>query len=129
MLQIIHKLIKSPEDRTQLKLIFANVSEQDILLKDELDKLAKSFPDRFKVFYIIDKPATKDWKGAIGYITKDFLQKNLPSAKEENVKIFVCGPPPMVKSICGSKAPDYSQGELAGYLKDLGFTSEQVFKF
>jgi hypothetical protein len=29
----------------------------------------------------------------------------------------------------GSKTKDYKQGEVAGYLKELGYSTEQVFKF
>lgn len=40
----------------QVSLIFANVSEADILLKDKIDGLAAKHPDRFKVHYVVDKP-------------------------------------------------------------------------
>ena len=43
--------------------------------------------------------------------------------------VQVCGPPPLMKSISGDKAEDKSQGPLTGILKDLGYTSEQVYKF
>ena len=42
-------VLKDPEDRTTTTLIFANQTEEDILLKAELDALAGSHPDRFKV--------------------------------------------------------------------------------
>lgn len=41
----------------------------------------------------------------------------------------VCGPPPMMDSVSGDKAPDKSQGELKGMLADLGYSADQVFKF
>jgi cytochrome-b5 reductase len=34
-----------------------------------------------------------------------------------------------MKAVSGDKAPDKSQGELTGALKDLGYAPEQVFKF
>ena len=34
-----------------------------------------------------------------------------------------------MKAISGDKAEDKSQGPLTGILKDLGYTSEQVYKF
>ncbi len=43
--------------------------------------------------------------------------------------VQVCGPPPLMKAISGDKAEDKSQGPLTGILKDLGYTSEQVYKF
>ena len=41
MLQIAQEVVRNPEDKTQLTLVFANVSEDDILLKKELDDMAK----------------------------------------------------------------------------------------
>ena len=41
MLQIAQEVVRNPEDETQLTLVFANVSEDDILLKKELDDMAK----------------------------------------------------------------------------------------
>jgi len=46
-----------------------------------------------------------------------------------DVLIYVCGPPAFMKAISGDKAKDYSQGEVGGALKELGFSSEQVYKF
>ena len=42
MLQIAQEVVRNPEDRTQLTLVFANISEDDILLKKELDDMAKT---------------------------------------------------------------------------------------
>ena len=35
----------------------------------------------------------------------------------------------MMAAVSGSKGPNYTQGEVEGVLKELGLTSEQVFKF
>lgn len=43
--------------------------------------------------------------------------------------VQVCGPPPMMKAISGDKAEDKSQGELSGHLKEMGYTSDMVYKF
>jgi len=53
----------------------------------------------------------------------------LPGPESENIKVFVCGPPPMYKAISGGKKSPSDQGELTGYLKDLGYSKDQVFKF
>lgn len=42
--------------------------------------------------------------------------------------MFVCGPPPMYKAVCGPKDKG-KQGELAGLLAAAGYTPEMVFKF
>ena len=46
---VLMAVLKDPEDRTAMTLIFANQTEEDILLTAELDALASNHPDRFKV--------------------------------------------------------------------------------
>lgn len=129
MLQIIRRVFneKSTDKDTKVSLIFANQTEDDILLKAELDKIAKENPDRFKVVYALDK-ASKEWTGHSGYVTPELIKSTLPSADEEDSIIFICGPPPMVKSMAGAKNMK-DQGEFSGVLKELGYNQKNVFKF
>lgn len=128
MYQLIRAIFKNPDDKTKVTLVYGNVSEEDILLKKELQHLENTYPQRFKAFYLLDKPP-KDWIGGKGFVTKELLKTVLPEPKEENVKVFVCGPPGMYKAISGGKNGPFDQGELAGYLKELGYDKEQVYKF
>ena len=63
MLQIIRAALKNPADRTKLSLIYANVTAQDILLKEEFDALKAKHPETLKVVYTVDKPDA-GWEGA-----------------------------------------------------------------
>lgn len=126
--QVLHEIAKRPEDKTKVTLIYASQSPSDILLKKELDALVAKKPDQFKIHYFVDK-ADSSWKGETGFISKEFLEKNLFPAKADNVEVFVCGPPGLMNAISGNKKSPSDQGELTGALKDLGFTKEQVFKF
>ncbi|OJJ47786.1 hypothetical protein ASPZODRAFT_94625 [Penicilliopsis zonata CBS 506.65] len=128
MYQLARAIFKNPEDKTKVTLVFGNVSEEDILLKKELNELENTYPQRFKAFYVLDKPP-KEWVGGKGFITKELLKTVLPEPKEENIKIFVCGPPGLYKAISGAKVSPKDQGELTGILKELGYDKEQVFKF
>lgn len=131
MLQIIRRVFdgkKSTDKKTKVTLLFGNVTEEDILLKDELDQIAKKYPDRFKVVYALSK-APENWHGVKGYINKEVAKEHLPAADQQDMMIFVCGPPPMVESISGPKASIKEQGELKGILKELGYTEKNVFKF
>lgn len=81
-----------------------------------MDKLAQKYPDRFKVYYTIDKLAekkeTSSWKGEVGYITADMLKKVLPlpaKKDDEKVLVMVCGPPGFMKLISGEKTKDFKQ--------------------
>ncbi|KAF4320968.1 hypothetical protein BBO99_00005086 [Phytophthora kernoviae] len=125
-LQVVKEICRNPEDSTQVVLVFCNQTEKDIILRDELDALQYMYP-QFHVHYVLDK-AEAGWEGRTGYVTKELIQELMPEPSDDNL-IGVCGPPPMMNAISGNKAPDRSQGELKGLLKELGFTLNQVFKF
>ncbi|KAI3634754.1 hypothetical protein MIR68_007135 [Amoeboaphelidium protococcarum] len=130
-LQIIREILGNPADKTKVTLIFANQSQRDILLKDELDQLAKQHPNQFKLFYTVDK-AEDGWKGFVGYIDEKKLKKaNMPKVSEKDSMVLVCGPPGFMKVMSGDKNPDKSQGEVDpnSLLGKLGFTKDNVYKF
>lgn len=108
-------------------MIFANQTEQDILFRQELDGYEKTYPDRFKVIYVLDK-APENWQGSTGYITQELVKDALPKPDFESSIIFVCGPPPFMEAISGDKNPDKSQGTLRGFLKQLGYIQDRVYK-
>lgn len=55
MLQLIKHVLSDPCDRTQLELLFANKSEEDIMLRDQLEQLAAKHPKQLKIWYTVDK--------------------------------------------------------------------------
>ncbi|KAI0383426.1 ferredoxin reductase-like protein [Hypomontagnella monticulosa] len=128
MYQLCRAIFKNPEDKTKVTLIFGNVSEEDILLKKEFAELENTYPNRFRAFYVLDNPP-KEWVGGKGFITKELLKTVLPEPKNENIKVFVCGPPGLYKAISGTKVSPTDQGELSGILKELGYSKDQVYKF
>jgi len=75
MLQVIEHILSLENDTTVINLLFANVSEKDILLKEKLDTLAEQYPHRFRVFYTIDT-SHRGWSGFTGFITEDMIKKN-----------------------------------------------------
>ena len=128
MYQLARAIFKNPSDKTKVTLIFGNISESDILLKREFEDLENTYPQRFRAFYLLDKPP-EGWTQGKGYITKELLKTVLPEPKEGNLKIFVCGPPGLYKAVSGAKKSPSDQGELLGYLKELGYEKDQVYKF
>ncbi|EMD30879.1 hypothetical protein CERSUDRAFT_120279 [Gelatoporia subvermispora B] len=128
MHQILTHALNDPSNKTRFTLIFANIAERDILLREEFEKLRKEHPDTFNIVYTLDKPES-GWKGYKGYVNKEMIMQHLgPPSLAEKVKIFICGPPGQVAAIAGKKA-GMKQGELGGILKELGYTEDQVFKF
>jgi len=129
MLQVIEKALKDPTDKTKITLLYANLSENDILMKQELDTLARRHRERFKVHYTIDKSTTKWWKQDVGFVNENLITKHLPKPSDDKSIVYVCGPPPMMNHISGEKNKDMTQGELKGLLKKMGYSESQVYKF
>ncbi|XP_028649742.1 NADH-cytochrome b5 reductase 2 [Erpetoichthys calabaricus] len=98
MLQLIRHITSDPEDNTVCHLVFANQTEKDILLRSELEHIAKEHPDQFKLWYTLDKPP-QGWKYSSGFIDADMIRNHMPSP-EEDVLIVMCGPPPMIQYAC-----------------------------
>jgi cytochrome-b5 reductase len=89
MLQIIRAALKNPLDRTALSLIYANVNLDDILLKKELDDLAATHANRFKVYYVLNSPPA-GWTGGVGFVSKDQIENHMPPTNG-NIKVLMCG--------------------------------------
>ena len=77
MLQIIKAIIRGRprnggKDTTEVDLIFANVNQEDILLREDLDTLAKEDAG-FRVHYVLNNPPEK-WDGGVGFVTPDMIK-------------------------------------------------------
>ncbi|KAA0053927.1 NADH--cytochrome b5 reductase 1-like isoform X1 [Cucumis melo var. makuwa] len=114
MYQVSRAILENPEDKTKVHLIYANVTLEDILLKEELDLLAKRYPDRFKIYYVLNQPP-EVWDGGVGFVSKEMIKAHCP-APAADIKILRCGPPPMNKAM----------GE---HLDALGYSPEMQFQF
>jgi cytochrome-b5 reductase len=114
MYQVVNAILKNKADKTKVSLVFGNVTEEDILLRDELDQLARMHADRFRVHYILDKPP-KEWAGSKGYITQEVVKANLP-APGPGVLMLRCGPTPMMEA-------------MKRLLDGMGYSDEMQFQF
>ena len=133
MYQLTRAIFSNPSDKTSVTLVFGNLTEEDILLKREFEELENTYPNRFRAFYLLDKPP-RGWQQGSGHITKELLKTVLPFEPKDGTtgsggKIFVCGPPGLYKAVSGAKKSPQEQGELTGMLKELGYGEEQVYKF
>lgn len=123
MLQVVQEIVQNPEDNTKVTLLFANKTETDILLRTQLDEMSSRHPN-LNVVYTLDTPPAA-WKGQVGYVSAEMVEKHMPGAD----MVLVCGPGPMMNSVCGGKGPKGKQGEVSGVLKALGFNESTVYKF
>lgn len=99
MYQVIRAICESETDTTEVSLIYANRTEEDILLRKELDGFARRYPKQFKVWYMLDTPPVEGWMGGKGFVTQDVMRERLPAkGKEGEVKMMLCGPPGMVNA-------------------------------
>ncbi|KAF2971124.1 dyp-type peroxidase [Xylaria multiplex] len=122
MFQLIRAICEDERDTTEISLIYANRTEADILLRDELEAFARKYPNNFKLYYILDKPSP-DWQGGKGYVTKEIMAERFPAA-DVNSKAMICGPPGMVNA--AKKALVELGFEKPGAMSKMG---DQIFVF
>lgn len=115
MLQLAREILSRPDDSTRLSLLFANQSENDILLRNELDELAAKHPDQFNVWYTVDT-ATENWAYSQGFVNAEMIKDHLEPSSDDTITLM-CGPPPMVNYAC---TPN---------LEALGYPEKQRFAY
>lgn len=62
MYQILQHVLPNPENKTKFTLLFGNVEERDILLREDFEALEKKYPNNFKVVHVLGT-APENWKG------------------------------------------------------------------
>ncbi|OAL01616.1 hypothetical protein IQ06DRAFT_272320 [Phaeosphaeriaceae sp. SRC1lsM3a] len=96
MYQLIRAICEDERDTTEVSLIFANRSEDDILLREELETFARRYPKNLKLWFMLDHPPA-DWQYGSGFVTADVIKSKLP-APSPDTKIMLCGPPGMINA-------------------------------
>lgn len=100
--QLISRILRAKdlgedEDTTALRVVDANKTEGDILLRDELGEFAKKHPDQFQISHILSHPGD-DWQGEKGHVSKEILEKYTFSPEKGTVALL-CGPPTMIQKV------------------------------
>lgn len=93
--QVIQAILKDPEDETEMYVVYANRTEDDILLREELDGWSKKH-DRLKVWYVVQESVREGWQYSTGFITEGVLRDHVPEGSEDTLAL-ACGPPPMIQ--------------------------------
>jgi len=115
MLQVARAILNEPQDQTTLHLIYCNHTREDILLKEALDNLASSNPNRFKVTYTLTREVPENWNGERGRVDAEMIKKYLPPPSEATL-ITTCGP------------SEFDE-VMTNNLTQLGYTKEMICKF
>ncbi|XXG87210.1 hypothetical protein AAC387_Pa11g1954 [Persea americana] len=93
MYQVMQAILKDPEDETEMYLVYANRTQEDILLRKELDEWARRHSN-VKVWYVVEEKR-EGWEYSTGFITETVLREHIPEGSEETLAL-ACGPPPMI---------------------------------
>jgi len=121
MLQVLHGIFRNGKDNTTTaSLLYANQTEEDILVRDELENLEKQFPGRFHLHYTVDRPKEDgSWKGSTGFVSQEMIEKHVirNGVSKGSTQILMCGPPGMLKFACQPA------------LKELGYGADNTFTF
>jgi nitrate reductase (NAD(P)H) len=94
MWQIASQILADPEDKTQVKLLFANRNEEDILLCKELDGHAQKHSN-FTVHYTLSGRTPAEWKYSTGRINEAMLREHVFPASDTTLALL-CGPQGMI---------------------------------
>lgn len=125
----------------KVHLLFINKKEEDILMKDEIDALAKKHPDRFLVTYSLTEEEEKDdsdyqYGRGSAQMALDSLPP--PANGDGSTMVFVCGRDGFVESWGGAVGREATtdgskgkkiQGPLKGWLSEAGYQASEVFKY
>ena len=116
MLQILHSIFANPSTVMRVKLIYANQSENDILVREELEALAKEYPTQFSLWYTVDKAVTPSWQYDTGFINKDMIEKHglFSSGPTE---FFMCGPVRLL-------SPEFRSSSIVSHTRSLSSCSQ-----
>jgi len=116
MFQIMTEISKRSDDNTKVSLLYGNITEQDIILRKELDALVKSGNERFTAYHVLNDPPQSGWTQGSGFITRQQMESNFPKPKTNGLKILLCGPPPM-------------NAAMQKLLEEIGYSPEEIFQF
>eukprot|EP00743_Colponemidia_sp_Colp-15_P008859 GILK01009669.1.p1 GENE.GILK01009669.1~~GILK01009669.1.p1 ORF type:complete len:854 (-),score=107.20 GILK01009669.1:121-2682(-) len=118
MFQLIKAITRNPNDKTEVRLIFANRTVEDILLRKELDEINEQFGDRVKIWYTVSVAphAEQEWKYDVGFVCEQMGHRHLFPPSRDTIALL-CGPPVMLEHACYP------------LLNGLGYRSNAIFEF
>lgn len=113
IIQVLRGIFTDASDPgTNVWIIDANKTEEDILYRDELEDLVSTFGHgRIKLHHILSN-ASPSWTGSRGRIDERILREHMPSPQNTTL-ILACGPDPMINLLVkpGLEAIGWDIGE------------------
>ncbi|MEW6470375.1 MAG: 2Fe-2S iron-sulfur cluster-binding protein [Bacteroidota bacterium] len=97
----IIKTVLQAEPNSTVQLFYGNLDEQSTIFREQLDRLASNNPSRFRLMYILDKPASALPELQRGIITEqkagELIRAEVDLGKDN--EFFICGPTPMMDNV------------------------------
>ncbi|KAJ8618900.1 hypothetical protein MRB53_015086 [Persea americana] len=93
---VMQAILKDPSDRTEMYVVYANRTEDDVLLREEMDEWAKKHQN-VKVWYVVSEAKREGWEYSTGRITERMLKEHIPEGSTDTLALL-CGPPAMIHS-------------------------------
>ncbi len=117
IISIAREVLES-EPMSTIFLLFGNRIEENIIFRDELDKISVRYQGQMNVEHILSQPkkesagggifglfkkTTTNWRGKKGRIdgaaVRDFLDENMIQGTEHDAQYFTCGPGNMAETV------------------------------
>ncbi|ORC88590.1 putative NADH-cytochrome b5 reductase [Trypanosoma theileri] len=151
-LQMMSILDADKTDNTKLHFLYCHRTAKDIPFRDVFDKYTARNSNRIFIKYNVMSLAQQKQEDGVylgenvflGHIDPSIVKKALPppvvldpeTGNAIRPKILICGPQSMLLPLCGRVSTvgnyTYWQGpfyKFSGFLKDMGYTQSQVYKF
>jgi glycine betaine catabolism B len=93
---------------TDVRMLYANKTEADIVFKDELEQMQQQ-DKNIKIEHVLTRQP--DWKGLKGHVNAQMIKEQIPDYRER--VFYICGPPSM-------------NAALSKELKALGMLEEKI---
>ncbi|KAK8079513.1 nitrate reductase [Apiospora hydei] len=98
--QVLRAVMKDSEDPTRCLVLDGNRTEEDILLRAEIDDLKTGNEHKLTLLHTLSQPEAS-WTGPRGRIDARLLEKEVGPYAEPGSDdlVLICGPAPMEKSV------------------------------
>lgn len=117
-LMSIARTVLESEPMSAIFLLYGSRNEEQIIFRDELDRLSERYAGQLHVEHVLSQPkkessggglfgifkkTTTNWKGKTGRIggrtVTNFMDENMPHGPETDCVYFICGPGDMTETV------------------------------
>ncbi|KAI2622227.1 hypothetical protein GGS26DRAFT_252005 [Hypomontagnella submonticulosa] len=98
--QVLRAVLTDREDLTSCLVIDGNRVEQDILCREDLDRMALDNPHKCRLLYTLSQPEPS-WTGLRGRMSKELFEREIGPCRSTNGEdlVLICGPESLEKSV------------------------------